>query len=740
MDFGEYCQAVCDMNQSTLQQSFDQALQHHQAGRLREAESIYRQILAQQPAYAEVLHLLGVLAHQTGRQSLAGDLLRQAIALQPNRPEAYFVLGNVLKAQGELNEANAAWQQAIALNVNDPQTLSNLGAALKSAGQLDHAIAAFRQALVVHPNFAEAHNRLGNALQAKGRTDAAIAAYHQAIACQPNYAPAHYNLGNALREKGQLPAAIAAYQQALALQPNYPAALMNLGVTLANRGELDQAIVAFQRALVLKPNDAETHYNLGTTLEATRQLDLAIAAYRQTSALKPQHAEAYNRLSIALANCGQLDQAIAASRQALALRPDYAKAHSNLILSMNYHPGCDAAAIAEELRRWNRQHAEPLRPYIQPHRNDRNPQRRLRIGYVSADFRDHVVGRNLVPLLANHATAQFEIYAYADVANPDALTGQLGACIDQWQSIVGFSDEQIAEQVRHDNIDILVDLALHSGGNRLLVFARKPAPVQATFAGYPGSTGLTTIDYRLSDVYLDPPGTDESVYSEQTIRLPDSFWCYDPLDCRDIPVNPLPAIETGKLTFGCLNNFCKINEAVLVLWAQVLARVPGSRLLLMAAEGEHRQRTINRLEQEGLDPGRVEFVSRRPREAYLELYHRIDLGLDSFPYNGHTTSLDSFWMGVPVVTLVGQRAVARAGWCQLSNLGLMDLAGQTPEQFVQIAVDLANDLPRLAQLRATLRQRMQASPLMDAPSFARNVEAAYRQMWHKWCTQDNLPI
>jgi predicted O-linked N-acetylglucosamine transferase (SPINDLY family) len=257
--------------------------------------------------------------------------------------------------------------------------------------------------------------------------------------------------------------------------------------------------------------------------------------------------------------------------------------------------------------------------------------------------------------------------------------------------------------------------------------------VQVTFAGYPGSTGLTAIDYRLSDPYLDPPGMDESIYSEQTVRLPDSFWCYDPLDAADIAINSLPALNSDKVTFGCLGNFCKINPTVLSLWAQVLRQMENSRLLLLAPPGSHRQRTVDQLRGLGIDAGRVEFAPRQSRRAYLELYHRIDVGLDTFPYNGHTTSLDSFWMGVPVVSLVGQTVVSRAGWCQLSNLGLTELAANTAEQFVKIAAELAHDLPRLAALRSTLRGRMERSPLMDAPKFARSIEAAYRLMWRKWC-------
>jgi predicted O-linked N-acetylglucosamine transferase (SPINDLY family) len=419
----------------------------------------------------------------------------------------------------------------------------------------------------------------------------------------------------------------------------------------------------------------------------------------------------------------------------MALRPEDPEAHSDLVFISHFDPECNAQAIGEAHRLWARRHAEPLKKHIQPHANGRNPERRLRIGYVSPDFRDHVVGRNLLPLFRHADRQQFEITCYSQVLRPDATTAQFQQHGDGWRNIIDRSDEQLAAMVRQDQIDILVDLALHSAGNRLLAFARKPAPVQVTFAGYPSTTGLDTIDYRLSDPYMDPEGNDASVYSEQTIRLPHSFWCYDPLDCREIPVNPLPASQNGLVTFGCLNNFGKINDQVLSTWAKVLSQVERSRLLLLSGEGSHRQHTLDLLSKAGVSPDRVEFVTHQPRQKYLELYHRIDLGLDSFPYNGHTTSLDSFWMGVPVITLVGQAPVARAGWSQLSNLGLPELAGKTPEEFVSIAVALAKDQPRLQELRQTLRQRMEQSPLMDAPGFARGIEAAYRQMWQRWCAQ-----
>ena len=753
------------MAQLTIQQAFELGLQHHQAGRLREAEQLYRQVLVQQPKHFDALHLLGVIAHQVGRNDIAVDLIRRAISIIPNSPEAYSNLGIALKDKGQLDEAITAYQEAITLSPNVPEVHYNLGLALKDKGQLDEAVIAYRQAIALNPDYAEAHSDLGSALKDEGDIDEAIAAYRRAIRLNPNLPEAHNNLGIALKDKGQLDEAIAAYRQSIALNPCFAVAQSNLGVALkekgqleeavaacrqaiilnpsnpeahsnlgicfASRGQLDEAIAAFRHAIILNPNFPDAHYNLGVALKDKRQPDQAIAAYRRAIVLKPRYAEAHSNLGSSLKDMGQINEAVAAFRQAVHFNPNFPAIHSSLVFALYYHPSSDTQTITEEHRRWNRQHADAVGKFIQPHPNDRDPDRRLRIGYASSDFRDHVVGQNLLPLFHHHDRRSFEITCYAQVLRPDAITSRLQKNADRWRDIVGLSDEQIAKQICEDRIDVLVDLALHTKDNRLLVFARKPAPVQATFMGYPGSTGLTAIDYRLSDPYLDPPGMDESVYSEQTIRLPDTFWCYDPL-VSEVAVNSLPAISNGHITFGCLNNFCKVNEQVLQLWIQVLKAVDRSRLMILCPEGSHRQPLLNRLQREGIDLDRIELVANRPRLEYLELYHRIDVGLDTFPYNGHTTSLDSLWMGVPVVTLVGKTVVGRAGLSQLSNLGLTELITHTPEKYVEIAAGLAKDLSRLIDLRRTLRSRMEQSPLMDAPRFVRNIEAAYRLMWRNW--------
>ena len=337
----------------------------------------------------------------------------------------------------------------------------------------------------------------------------------------------------------------------------------------------------------------------------------------------------------------------------------------------------------------------------------------------------------LLPLLEAHDHERFEIFCYASVG-PRTASPTVAAQTDAWRDVLGLSDEQLAQTIREDRIDILVDLAMQTLHNRLLAFARKPAPVQVTYLAYVGTSGLSSMDYRLTDPYLDPPGQDESIYCEQSIRLPDTYWCYRPL-VETPAANSLPALQTGHVTFGCLNNFNKATLPTLTTWIGLLQAMPEAKLLLHAHAGTHGARVRGLFAQHGVAPERVAFAGMLPMEEYFRLYHRIDIALDPFPYGGGTTTCDALWMGVPVVSLAGPTGAGRGGLSILSNLGLADFVAHDREQYVRIAVELAGDLPRLSQLRATLRGRMQQSPLMDAPRFARNVEAAYREMWRRWC-------
>ena len=683
---------------ATISEALAIALGHHQAGRLDAAQQIYQRILQVEPEQPDALHFLGVLTAQLGRPAAAAAYIARATAVNPDMAPYHLNLGLVYQELQKPDEAIACYRRAVELRPEFVEAHYNLGGALAWQGQLAEAAACYRRALELKPDFAEAHYNLGKVLQDQGQLDEAAACYRQAIQRKPDYAEAHYNLGTAFKDQGKLDEAVACYRRAVQLKPDYAAAHGNMATALQDLGQLDEAVACCRRTLELQPDSAEAHYNLGNVFK----------------------------------DQGKLDEAVACYRRAVELNPDYAAAQSNIVYALYFRPGYDAPAIYEEHRRWNQRFAEPLAKFIEPHANERSTKRRLRIGYVSPDFREHVVGRNLLPLFREHDREQFEILCYAQVLRPDAVTSRFQGYAGVWRNVVGLADEAMAQRIREDRVDILVDLTLHMAQNRLLVFARKPAPVQVTFAGYPGTTGLSAIDYRLTDPHLDPPDVNDQCYAEESIRLADTFWCYDPQGSEP-PVNPLPTLEQGRITFGCLNNFCKINAAVLKLWAQVLKAVARSQIMILAAEGSHRQHTLDLLEQEGIAPDRVIFVVRQSGRKYLELYHRIDVGLDTFPYNGHTTSLDSFWMGVPVVTLAGATVVGRAGVSQLRNLGLKELIADGPEQFVRIAVELAGDLSRLGTFRATLRELMRRSPLMDAPRFTRSVEAAYRMMWQRWC-------
>jgi protein O-GlcNAc transferase len=682
----------------TLQQLFDLALQHRRAGRLADAESLCRQILSTDPRHTDALHLLGVLAIQAGRQTAAIELIRQALVIRPDLHQAHY----------------------------------NLAIALSDVGQLDAAIASYHQAIALKPNFPDAYNNLAIAYRDSAQLDAAIAAARQAIALRPNYADAYNHLGMAFKDKGQLDDAIAAFRQALAITPDFPEALNNLGAAFTEKSQRDQAITAFHQAIALRPDYPEAFNNLSIALRDNNQLDDSIAAARQAIAFRPNYPQAHNNLGTALKEIGQLDQAIACWRHALSLNPNLPEIHSNLVYALSFHPDYNSAAILRESQEWDRRHAQPLKPSIQHHDNDRSPNRRLRIGYVSPDFRAQAESFFVVPLLESHDHSQFEIHCYSSVTNPDAITHRLQKCADVWHDCAGLSDAQLASQIRRDRIDILIDLTLHMARNRLLTFARKPAPIQFSWLAYPGTTGLQAIDYRLTDSHLDPSDDEFIHYSEHSIRLPDSWICYHPL--IDLPVSSTsPCQSTGFIRFGSLNHPSKLNDPLLKLWAQVLLAVPRSQMLILCFSQTQRDHIRDAFATSGIDPTRIEFVGRHPRPQYLRLYDRIDICLDTIPYNGITTTCDALWMNVPVITLTGQTPASRAGHSILANAGLSDLVARTPDQFIQIASQLAADRTGLQSLRTTLRNRFTNSAIMNAPAFARQMESVYRQLWSQWC-------
>jgi protein O-GlcNAc transferase len=534
---------------------------------------------------------------------------------------------------------------------------------------------------------------------------------------------------------GRLADAEVIYRRILAADPNNPRALQLLGVLGGQVGQAEAGIELIRRAIAIKPDFVDAYNNLGCALSEQDQPDEAVEAFKTALRLRPDDSFARSNLRAAMIQSGQANETLVLFKELSPNAPGAVAAHSNYLMALHYT--CDdPEAILAEQRRWSELHAAPLQSRIRPHTNDPSAGRRLRIGYVSADFSDHPAGRNILPLLREHDRDRFEIFCYSSSVKRHPLTDRMQACCNVWRNIFGVDDEAVARMIRNDGIDILVDLSLHSAGSRLLVFAHKPAPVQATFVGYPGGTGLETIDYRLTDPYLDPPGVGDEHYVETSVRLPTTFWCYDSegMELADAPpLTSPPATYAGVVSFGYLGAFWKITDAALALWAKVVAAVAGSRLIILSPQGKARERLAQKLGLLGIERNRIEFLARKVRREYLSYYSKIDIGLDTLPYNGHTTNLDSLWMGVPVITLAGRTSVGRAGLSVLSNLNLPELTARTPEEFVTITTKLAQDLPRLAELRSSLRQRMLSSPLMDARQFARDVEAVYVRLWQKWC-------
>ncbi|MBI3839902.1 MAG: tetratricopeptide repeat protein [Planctomycetia bacterium] len=719
----------------TLVEALDLAVGHHQAGRLNEAETIYRQVLQVQPRNTDALHLLGRIEHQRGRPEQAAALFAQAIAEDGSQPMFFNNLGEALRAQGKIDEAAAAYREAVRLKPDYPQALGNLAIVLQAQGDLVQAESFFREAVRLSPNPAAAYNNLGTLLRQQERWPEAKACYQAAIRLQPDLAIAYNNLGNVFRHEKLLPEAIEAYQHALRLDGEYEAARFNLGLVLRQCGRFAEAATEFQNAVRLDPNNFEAYTNLGVLWNELGRAEEAINACRKAIELNPRNDIAYCNLGVFLMLQGQLDEALEYYRTAIQLAPEKAGQHGNLLYALNYHPALDPAKIFAEHRSWAERHADPLTAHSAPHANDRTTNRRLRVGYVSPNFRVHAVNFFSEPILACHDHACCEVFCYSDVQLADDATGRLQSYADHWREIVGLGDQEASELIRRDQIDILVDLTGHISGSRLLVFARKPAPVQVTYLGYQNTTGMMGMDYRLTDAWSDPPGTTDSFHTEELIRLPRSFFCYQP-SADAPPVSSLPALASGYVTFGSFNSFAKVTPEVLSVWATILLAVPQSRLVLLAPLTERlRAHVTTSFERRGVSAQRLELCDRRAHKEYLELIQRVDIALDPFPFNGHTTTCDALWQGVPVVMLAGQTYASRFGSSALVTLGLNELIGSAREQYAEIAMRLAGNLGKLAERRANLRPLMARSPLVDFQGFTRHLEEAYRKMWIRWCTR-----
>ena len=723
---------------TTISQLLNLAIQHHQQGQLSQAETLYKQILAQDRHHLEALHLLGVLYSQLGQYQEGVRLIKKAIKKNSRSAPLYSNLGAALVSWGKPKEAIIACRQAIALNPNNPEPYNNLGLALKAQDQLAAAMTSYRKAIAIKPDFADAYSNLGELLREQGQLEEAIASYQQALAINPQFAKAYNNLGLALKEQGQFQAALTHYQRALAIDPNYVKAYFNLGTLLFSQRELEPAALCFTQLITIQPDYLEAYISLIGILFEQGKLDETIDYCQRALAIDPNCAEVHITLAGTFFRLGKLEAVVKHYRQALTIQPNNYMAHSGLLMAMHYSLDYDVPTVFAEHLHFAKQHVKPLQKEIKPHPNDKSPHRRLNIGYVSPDFRYHSTAFYMEPVLAAHHHDKFEIFCYADVLTPDAATQRLQGYVEHWRDIINLSDEQVAEQIRADQIDILVDLAGHTDRHRLLVFARKPAPIQITYLGYAGTTGLATIDYKLTDEIIDPPGETEAYHTEKLVRLP-VYRIVQFNSENSPPVNSLPALQSGHITFASFNNFSKVTPYIIDIWAKILTILPNAHLLIVIKDADKettQQQVKASFTQRGVAVEQLTITGMRPFYQYLELHHQVDVSLDPFPHMGATTTFVSLWMGVPVITLMGPKPASKGGG-PLKTLGLDRFVTDSPEEYIDVALWVTEHLKELNELRLNLREKMLHSPLMDTQHFTHAMEAAYRQMWHKWCEHKN---
>ncbi len=738
-----------------------------QLGRSEQALGAIQKALALSPDSAAAYFNLGVIFQELNRQEEASAAYRQALQLNPAYAEAHYNLGSALQSQGLSGQAEASYRQALRCKADFAEAHYNLGTLLQGMGRLNEASASYHSALLYQPDYAEAHLNLGIVSLALGQLEQAEISLHQALALRPEHAEIAFNLGNTLKAAGRIPEAQQFFEQALHLRPDYYQAYSNLGLLLHEQGDYAAAAQSLNCALLIKPQDAVLHYNLANTLKELErpaeacarylqalelQPDYALAAfnlantlretgrfheaearYRQALQSKPDYAEAYCNLGFTVERLGRLAEAEDCYRKALQIAPDFVVAHSNLIFAMDLMENRDASALYAERQRWDAAHAAHLQQYL-PYSNIVDPLRRLRIGYVSGDFREHSAPKAFGGMLTHYDRSNFQVIAYDNgKGEGDRFTGIFRQQVSGWRNIHGWSDEAVAELIREDQIDILVDLSGHSAGNRLLVFARKPAPIQISAWGYAAGTGMQAMDIFFADA-LVLPEQDKKYFTEQVRYLPCILgsWFGEPFP----EVNALPALSNRMITFGSLNRLVKFSDSSYRVWSELLRAIPHSRLLLKSAElndAETRAQVAAHFTVYGVAAERIVMLGKTDWHTHVATYQQIDLVLDPFPQGGGVTALEGLMMGVPMLALCGATIAGRTSASMMTTLGLTDWIARTEAEYVTLAIKKAGDLPALARLRQHLRGIYQRSVLGDQAAYARAVEQQYREIWQEWC-------
>lgn len=757
----------------------DMARAHHtlglaliREGQFADAAAAFSQAVARDPEAAESWLNRGVALKEAGDPAAAEDSYRRALALTPGDAIVRNNLANVVAAQGRRDEAIGLYRDALARDPGYADAKANLGAALRDAGDMDGALTCLSDAVSQHPAHAGLLNAYGNTLRQAGRIEEAVTALSRAVAVSPAYAEAHNNLGLAFAVKQDLraaaehlgraaalkpdaavisnnygalllrmfrfPEAVAALSNAVARDPDYDEALINLGIAHYMRGEGGEAVTAYRRVLARTPGNGFARYSLGVALLEDQKLSEAEAEIRAALAVDPANAMALNTLGVLLLEQHSITEARAAMRAAADVNTVSAPVfYSNYAFATLYEPDVPNEDILDIHREYARRFTTAAPDPARPHLNTRDPERRLRVAYLSPDFRAHSVSYFFTALLERHDRARFEIALYSDTSRTDSITEAMRKEADLWVESAGLADEDFARRLRDDGVDILVNLGGHTSGNRLPVCALKPAPVQIEYLGYPETSGVPAMDYRISDGRADPVGEAERWCTEELVRLPHCFHLYRP-SAEAPPPAAAPHVAKGYVTFASFNVLPKITERAVAAWAEILAAVPGSRFFIKCKQMRDpgvQARVCADFARHGVDPARIEMTAfvASVRE-HLQKYAEVDLALDTFPYNGTTTTCEALWMGVPVLTLRGSNHRGRVGLSLLHAVGLADeFAADTVEDYVARAVAWGREPSRLAAIRATLRPAMERSPLRDEPGFTRALEDAYRAAWRRWC-------
>lgn len=683
-----------------LARAFSTAVKHYQAGLHDQARQLLILTLERRPDHADSMYLLASIAGQSGDAELAEGLLRQAIAIESHKTPYWILLGNLLQRGDRLEESAACYKMTLSLDPNCVDAYYNWGNTLERQGRNREAMEFFEQSVRLEPRHVQARNNLANQYRRAGRFEEAAAQLETARRLDPQSMPVVLNLGNIHMDNGEYTKALACFDQAIAMAPALAVLYNNRGNALRNLKRIPEALEAYEKAIEFEPGRAEFRVNRGSALQTQ----------------------------------GRLGEALESFRHALELAPEVAAAHGSALFTLHYDPETSVEELLEAHREWARRHTSGLGRAGRPFRNRRNPDKRLRIGYVSADFRQHPVAYFVAPVLASHDRQQVEVYCYASAVKRDDWTARIRKSAAQWRNAASMSDLELAAQIEQDGIDILVDLAGHTAGNRLEAFARKPAPVQVSWLGYFNTTGLEAMDYLAVDEVICPE-SDRAPYVEQALRPGGCYLAYRGPDYAP-PVTPPPAGEKGYVTYGCFNTLSKVTADVLRLWARLLRADPAARLVLKNAvldDPLSQQTCRETLESEGVESGRVTLAGQSPHRELLAAYAGVDVALDPFPYNGGTTTCEALWMGAPVVTLAGGRFVSRVGETILRHAGCGEWVAHSQEEYIEIALALGSNLERLRAIRAGLRETVRSSVLGDVKGFTRRWEHALRVAWKKWC-------